>query len=149
MTSNETRCTIERSRTVDDKSQKECRLSTSSQGRLSQDLPGSSTTCRITDSRLTSDFETEDGAIPKNQNKIKQSTSSVHPKRHIGMLEIASVGWSICNSWIGVLTTFAFVINQGGSPTLLYGLIVVFIMYGCIVCTLAELASAYPSAGGQ
>jgi choline transport protein len=65
------------------------------------------------------------------------------------MLEVASVGWSICNSWVGVVSTIAFFINAGGSPTLLYGLPVVFVMYGCIVCTLGELASVYPSAGGQ
>ncbi|KAK6008136.1 hypothetical protein QM012_000039 [Aureobasidium pullulans] len=69
--------------------------------------------------------------------------------RHISMLETASVGWSICNSWVGVMATLAFVIIQGGSPTLLYGLWFVFIMYGFIVYTLAELASVYPSAGGQ
>jgi choline transport protein len=65
------------------------------------------------------------------------------------MLEMASIGWSICNSWIGVLSTIAFIINQGGPLTMVYGLPVIFAMYGCIVCTLAELASAYPSAGGQ
>ncbi|KAG9705173.1 hypothetical protein KCU73_g17932, partial [Aureobasidium melanogenum] len=71
------------------------------------------------------------------------------PTRHISMLETASVGWSICNSWIGVMSTLAFVIIQGGSPNLLYGLWLVFIMYGFIVYTLAELASVYPSAGGH
>jgi choline transport protein len=65
------------------------------------------------------------------------------------MLETASVGWSICNSWVGVMSTLAFVIIQGGSPNLLYGLWLVFIMYGFVVYTLAELASVYPSAGGQ
>ncbi|CAD0109577.1 unnamed protein product [Aureobasidium uvarum] len=65
------------------------------------------------------------------------------------MLEIASVGWSICNSWVGVMATLAFVIIQGGSPNLLYGLWFVFIMYGFVVYTLAELASVYPSAGGH
>lgn len=69
--------------------------------------------------------------------------------RHISMLEIASIGWSICNSWIGVTATLAFSINNGGSPGLLYGLILVFSMYGCIVYTLAELSRFYPSAGGQ
>ncbi|KAH0361731.1 amino acid transporter, partial [Aureobasidium melanogenum] len=69
--------------------------------------------------------------------------------RHISMLETASVGWSICNSWVGVMSTLAFVIIQGGSPNLLYGLWLVFVMYSFIVYTLAELASVYPSAGGQ
>ncbi|USP81288.1 amino acid transporter [Curvularia clavata] len=69
--------------------------------------------------------------------------------RHISMLDIASVGWSICNSWVGVIATLAFNISNGGSPGLLYGLWIVFVMYGCIVYTLAELSRVYPSAGGQ
>ncbi|KAL1583194.1 hypothetical protein WHR41_07921 [Cladosporium halotolerans] len=85
---------------------------------------------------------------PCDQDSVHGNYDS-HVTRHIGMLEIVSIGWSICNSWVGVLTTFTFVINQGGSPTLLFGLPVVFLFYGCIVCTLGELASAYPSAGGQ
>lgn len=69
--------------------------------------------------------------------------------RHISALDIASVGWSICNSWVGVVATLAFNISNGGSPGLLYGLWFVFIIYGCIVYTLAELCRVYPSAGGQ
>lgn len=69
--------------------------------------------------------------------------------RHISALDIASIGWSICNSWVGVVATLAFNISNGGSPGLLYGLWFVFIMYGCIVYTLAELCRVYPSAGGQ
>lgn len=69
--------------------------------------------------------------------------------RHISALEIASIGWSICNSWVGVVATLVFNISNGGSPGLLYGLWFVFIMYGCIVYTLAELSRVYPSAGGQ
>ncbi|EUC49664.1 hypothetical protein COCMIDRAFT_83979 [Bipolaris oryzae ATCC 44560] len=69
--------------------------------------------------------------------------------RDITALEIASIGWSICNSWVGVLSTLAFNVANGGSPGLLYGLWFVFIMYGFVVYTLAELARVYPSAGGQ
>ena len=69
--------------------------------------------------------------------------------RYIGPLETVAVGWSICNSWVGVLATLTFVIAQGGSVTLLYGLILVFIMYGCIVASMSELSSVYPTAGGQ
>lgn len=82
-------------------------------------------------------------------NPLEPTESIARPKRHIGTLEIAAVGYSICNSWSGIMATFAFVVNQGGSPALLYGLVVVFVVYGCIAGTLSELASAYPSAGGQ
>ncbi|EMD96775.1 hypothetical protein COCC4DRAFT_62273 [Bipolaris maydis ATCC 48331] len=80
---------------------------------------------------------------------LTQSESISVVTRDITPLEIASVGWSICNSWVGVLSTLAFNVTNGGSPGLLYGLWFVFIMYGFVVYTLAELARVYPSAGGQ
>ena len=43
----------------------------------------------------------------------------------------------------------ALTIAQGGAVTLIYGVIVVFIMVGCSGLTMAELASVYPTAGGQ
>ncbi|KIW37309.1 hypothetical protein, variant [Exophiala oligosperma] len=70
-------------------------------------------------------------------------------ERDIGPLDIICVGWNICNSWIGLAATIALTIAQGGSVTLIYGVIVCFVMVGCSGLTLAELASVYPTAGGQ
>jgi len=70
-------------------------------------------------------------------------------ERDIGPLDIICVGWNICNSWAGVAATLALTIAQGGSVTLIYGIIVCFIMVGCSGLTMAELASVYPTAGGQ
>lgn len=46
-------------------------------------------------------------------------------------------------------STLALTISQGGSVTLIYGILLIFVVMGCSVWTLAELAGAYPTAGGQ
>ncbi len=43
----------------------------------------------------------------------------------------------------------ALSIASGGSVTLVYGLIIIFIFVGSSAATLAEIASVYPTAGGQ
>ncbi|KAI6857684.1 amino acid transporter [Hortaea werneckii] len=110
---------------------------------------------RVGDRAATKDFDPNSCAGDVETNRCHQVSEDSdhgygdHATRDIGILELVSVGWSICNSWVGVLSTIAFVVNQGGPPTLVYGLPLIFIMYGCIVCSLGELASVYSSAGGQ
>jgi choline transport protein len=70
-------------------------------------------------------------------------------QRDIGPLDTICVGWNICNSWAGVAATLALTIAQGGSVTLIYGVVVCFVMVGCSGLTMGELASVYPTAGGQ
>ncbi|OAP54485.1 hypothetical protein AYL99_10933 [Fonsecaea erecta] len=70
-------------------------------------------------------------------------------QRDIGPLDTVCVGWNICNSWAGVAATLALSIAQGGSVTLIYGVVVCFIMVGCSGLSMGELASVYPTAGGQ
>lgn len=70
-------------------------------------------------------------------------------ERDISALDIIAIGWNICNSWLGVAATLALTIAQGGSVTLIYGIIICFIMVGCSGLTMGELASVYPTAGGQ
>jgi len=72
-----------------------------------------------------------------------------HTKRDINALQIIGIGWNICNSWAAVAATMAFSISNGGPVTLLYGLIVIFLLGGSAALTMAELASIYPTAGGQ
>lgn len=45
--------------------------------------------------------------------------------------------------------TLSLAISQGGPVTLVYGTIVTFVLVGACAMTLAELASVYPTAGGQ
>ena len=103
-------------------------------------------TSDITATQSLSALEASEPATPSLLNilGIEQQTA-----RYIGPLEIATVGWSICISYVAIASTLSLVVGEGGSVTLLYGEIVVFVAYGCIVATLAELASVYPTAGGQ
>lgn len=57
--------------------------------------------------------------------------------------------FNICNSWAGLSASFQIALLQGGPATLLYGMIVSASCYMAIAMTVGELASVYPTAGGQ
>lgn len=69
--------------------------------------------------------------------------------RQMSRLETISASWSICDSFFGLAATVALAISQGGPVTLVYGPILAFLLVGACVLTMAELASVYPTAGGQ
>lgn len=69
--------------------------------------------------------------------------------RKMTPLQIISASWIICDSWAGVSATVALAIAQGGPVTMVYGLILMFLLVGACTLTLAELSSVYPTAGGQ
>lgn len=69
--------------------------------------------------------------------------------RQMTRLQTISASWVICDSWAGVAGTIALAISQGGPTTLLYGPILMLFLVGSCVLTMAELASVYPTAGGQ
>lgn len=60
-----------------------------------------------------------------------------------------ATGWNICNSWAAVAGTLAISIASGGSVSLLYGIVVIFVLGGACALTMAELAAVYPTSGGQ
>jgi choline transport protein len=64
-------------------------------------------------------------------------------------LETISAGWIISNSWAGIAATLALAVAQGGPVTLIYGPVIMFVLVGACAASLAELASVYPTAGGQ
>lgn len=70
-------------------------------------------------------------------------------ERDIGPLQIVALGFNIANSWAGVATAFSAALTAGGPVSLVYGNFVSLAMYGSAAVTLAELASVYPTAGGQ
>ncbi|KAL2202645.1 amino acid transporter [Sarocladium strictum] len=92
----------------------------------------------------------ESNATGPNSSVVAMKTS-IHEviRRDIKPLEILSLGFNICNSWIAISTALAIAISAGGTVTVLYGIIIATIAYLAIVITLAELASVYPTAGGQ
>ncbi|KAE8146793.1 amino acid transporter [Aspergillus avenaceus] len=74
---------------------------------------------------------------------------STPPPRKFTILSIIAVGYNITSSWIAIAASFAIAIQSGGAVSLLYGIILVTIAMLCTGLTLAELASVYPTAGGQ
>ncbi|KAI5459483.1 amino acid/polyamine transporter I [Mariannaea sp. PMI_226] len=69
-------------------------------------------------------------------------------KKTIGPVGILCTGFNICNSWVALAATLVVGIEQGGSVTVIYGMIVTLVALGCSAATMAELASVYPTAGG-
>ncbi|KAK1691140.1 amino acid/polyamine transporter I [Colletotrichum godetiae] len=70
-------------------------------------------------------------------------------KRDIGLLAIVGLGWNICNSWSAIAATLVISISSGGPVTLLYGIVLIFVLGGACALSMAEIASVYPTAGGQ
>ncbi|KAI7483868.1 amino acid transporter [Hortaea werneckii] len=62
---------------------------------------------------------------------------------------MVALSFDICNSWAAIASTLAVAINAGGPVTLLYGIILAFVVYAAVAASLAELAGIYPIAGGQ
>ncbi|KAK5987877.1 Choline transport protein [Cladobotryum mycophilum] len=63
-------------------------------------------------------------------------------KKDIGAFRIIAVGFNIPNSWLALGTAFTTAAAAGG-------LFISALVYGMAAVTLAELASVYPTAGGQ
>ena len=69
--------------------------------------------------------------------------------RNIGFFEILSVAFNLLSSWLAIATTLILGLSHGGSISVLYGLMVILVMYGAVALSLAELAARYPTAAGQ
>lgn len=95
---------------------------------------------------LNAGFPTHD-----DQANLDLTQLGLEPKmqKNIGAFAILCSGFNICNSWVGLAATLVIGIEQGGSVTVLYGMLITLVALGCSAATLAELASVYPTAGGQ
>ena len=69
--------------------------------------------------------------------------------RQFSVGSLLSLAFSITNSWIGYSAVFITPLYTGGGPDVIYCLLVVSIACSFITAGLAELASAFPSSGGQ
>ncbi|KAJ5107336.1 hypothetical protein N7456_004011 [Penicillium angulare] len=69
--------------------------------------------------------------------------------RQFNWISALGLGFSITNSWIGYLSCFGQGLRYGGPQTCVFSLLVAFFAQLFVAVGLAELASAYPSSGGQ
>ena len=70
-------------------------------------------------------------------------------KQQFTKLRIIAFAFVICNSWAGVAGSIQLALLQGGPATLIYGVMISSLAYFSIAASLSELASMYPTAGGQ
>ena len=71
------------------------------------------------------------------------------PAKTLSPVAIIAAAFNIWQSWVAIGATFALSVGHGGNATVIYGLILIFIVYGAIALTTAELVAQYPTAGGQ
>ncbi|KAF1949876.1 amino acid transporter [Byssothecium circinans] len=70
-------------------------------------------------------------------------------ERRFSWVSALGLAFSITNSWVGFLSNFGQNLIYGGPQVVIFGLIVAFFAQYTITLGLSELASAYPSSGGQ
>ncbi|KAL4918505.1 amino acid/polyamine transporter I [Aspergillus aurantiobrunneus] len=70
-------------------------------------------------------------------------------RRQFSWLSALGLGFSITNSWVGYLSNFGQNMEYGGPRLVIVGLVLAFIAQSFITIGLAEIASAFPSSGGQ
>ncbi|KAI0184920.1 amino acid/polyamine transporter I [Xylaria flabelliformis] len=70
-------------------------------------------------------------------------------KRQFNWFSALGLGFSITSSWAGYLSCFGQSLQYGGPQTCILGLVVAFFIQFTITLGLGEIASAFPSTGGQ
>ncbi|KAA6414172.1 MAG: choline transporter [Lasallia pustulata] len=70
-------------------------------------------------------------------------------KRSFSPLAALGLGFSITNSWVGYLSCFGQNLVYGGPQSVVFGLLVATVVQWIITLGLSEVASAFPSSGGQ
>ncbi|KAG9232017.1 amino acid/polyamine transporter I [Amylocarpus encephaloides] len=69
--------------------------------------------------------------------------------RSFRMVSALGLGFSITNSWVGYLSCFGQNLAYGGPQSVILGLLVALFAQGTVTLGVSELASAFPSSGGQ
>ncbi|KAM5344475.1 hypothetical protein ACJ41O_013011 [Fusarium nematophilum] len=99
----------------------------------------------------TTDKPCQSSETPRDPSVKIVDTASEHVvvKQNLGFLNLIALAFNVCSSWAGVSASMQVALLQGGPAALLYGLFVSTSLYLSIALSMAELASVYPTAGGQ
>lgn len=97
-------------------------------------------TIDTTDRRVS--VVTKDGQI------VNASGHRDQLQRQYGLLSICGLALTIDNAWVALGGSLTVSILNGGPPGVLYELLTACVFYGFVAASIAELASAVPSAGG-
>ena len=80
---------------------------------------------------------------------VEHRVENAPAKKQFNAITLISMAFVICNSWAGVSASLQLALLAGGPVTLVYSIIISTSAYFAIAASLAELASVYPTAGGQ
>ncbi|KAI7767022.1 hypothetical protein LZL87_013488 [Fusarium oxysporum] len=83
---------------------------------------------------------------PQIENADYQQT---HLRKRFTLVSTIAFGFTTMNSWVAFASGLAVPLSCGAGPTLIYGLLVGGIVMTILAAGYAELASVFPSAGGQ
>ncbi|KAJ4180743.1 hypothetical protein NW767_014317 [Fusarium falciforme] len=70
-------------------------------------------------------------------------------KRQFNWFSALGLGFSITNSWAGYISNFGQSLVYGGPQVCILALVVAWVVQFLITLGLSEIASAFPSTGGQ
>ncbi|KAI1620189.1 amino acid/polyamine transporter I [Exophiala viscosa] len=97
-----------------------------------------------------------DGSVPVYDDALSADEVQLRAQGHVGELPrqfstfaTVAFAFTLTNSWTGWSGTFGTPLIAGGGPAVFFGLVVSAVACTFITLGLAELASAFPSTGGQ
>ena len=70
-------------------------------------------------------------------------------RRSFSLFAVLGLGFSITNCWVGYLSCFGQNLVYAGPNNVVFGIIVAAVIQGIITLGLSEIASCFPSSGGQ
>ena len=86
---------------------------------------------------------------PRHQERRFEILKMEAPSKTLSPLATVAAAYNICQSWVAIGATFALSIGHGGNITIIYGMMLIAVLYSIIALSIAELAAQYPTAGGQ
>ncbi|KAH0496718.1 hypothetical protein TgHK011_004067 [Trichoderma gracile] len=92
-------------------------------------------------------------SVSISQSQVEEKVPA-HPeeqrlKKRFSLLSVVAFGFTTMNSWVAFASGVAVPLACGGGPGIIYGLVAAAVVMVIINVGFAELASAFPSAGGQ
>ena len=100
-----------------------------------------------TEPKLATVANSED--LTTDELELRAQGHTTEMPRHFSALSTLSLAFTITNSWIAYSAVFSIPLITGGGPCVIFSLVVGFVVCSVITLGLAELASAFPTSGGQ
>ncbi|KAJ3580470.1 hypothetical protein NPX13_g87 [Xylaria arbuscula] len=98
---------------------------------------------------MDQESQTSKGELTADQLLLRAQGHEEEMPRQFSLLAALGLAFSITNSWVAISATFQQPMTAGGGPGVVYSLLVAAFSCAIITSGLAELASAFPTSGGQ